>query len=127
MAIAAIRSSPRTRRGRIPRRAGATLRLRVRTLLRQAAATAAEVAITPRAATAAVEGALAPRVATAVVALRGVMEAEGEAITAEAAPAAALTPAVEVATRAVVEGGIVAVGEARTLVVAAIRIANRIC
>ena len=108
--IVATRSSPPTRRGRIPRRAGATLRLLAPTLLRQAVATAVEAAPAPHAVTAVVE------------VLRGVMEAEAVRA-APVAPAAALTPAVVEVTRAVEEAvTLAAVEEARTVVEAAIRI-----
>lgn len=111
MIIAAIHSSPRTRRaailrrGRIPRPVGVTQRLRARTLLRPAVAMAVEAAL---------------RAAMAVgAALRVVMVAEAAAITGEAAPAADLTPAVDpaAAMRAVVAVRTAAVA-------AAIRIAN---
>lgn len=103
--IAATRNSPPTRRGRIPRRAGATQRLRARTLHRQAAATAAGAAI-------------ALHAVTVEAALRGVMEAAGAALTVEEAGRAAGIRAVEGA------GIAAAVEEDRTAVVADIRTAN---
>src|SRR5215472_1480276 len=94
--VAVTRSSPLTRRGRTPRRAGTIHHHRARTLLRQPAATAVE-AVAPRA------------VMAAVVTVPP-----------------AITAAEVAAPRAVVEGvTAVEVGAARTAaVVAAIRIAN---
>lgn len=118
MIIAAIHSSPRTRRaailrrGRIPRPTGATQRLRARTLLRPAAAMAAEAALRV--------------VMAAEAALHVAIVAEAAAITGEAAPAADLTPAVApaAAMQAVVAAAITAEAVRTVAEAAVIRIAN---
>lgn len=123
--IAASRSSLLTRRARILRRAGVIQPHLALTLLRQAAVTAAEAALAPRAVMG--EEVIAPLVVMVEeVALRGVMEAEAvRAAMVVEAPAEALTPVEAEATPAVEEAVTpVAAEGAPTAVVAAIRIAN---